>query len=200
MIPKNVISCWFGRGKKSDLFLRCADSKRRVLHDWNFIDVTEDNCGDLMNEPHMAAIYARGEFAICPELARIWALNKYGGVSMDEDVEVLKPFDPLLEDEFFIGYEDASTLCGAVMGSVAGGMTIRHIWDNFPRSGDGSLKPTAYMPGQWLREIDCKKYPPRYFFPYLYNQKPEDAVITPDTYAIHHWAGSWKDYSWKDRQ
>lgn len=198
MIPKNVISCWFGRGEKSELFKRCRESKERVLAGWNFIDITEDNCG-VMDTPHMRALAERKQYASMPELARLWALFKFGGVYLDEDVEVLKDFTPLLDQEFFIGFEDGVTLCGAVMGSEPQGATISHMSRVFPIDGDASEKPTFYTPGRMLAGVRHTAYPPEYFFPYRYDQRREDAVITPNTYAMHHWAGSWQDYNWKGK-
>lgn len=195
MIPKNVLSCWFGRGKKTDLFLKCRESKERILAGWNFIDVDEDNCADLMETPYMKATHARGEFVKCTELARIWALYTHGGVYLDEDVEVLKPLDPLLDRQFFIGREDANFANGAVMGSRAYGSTICSLLHKFPTLTEGRDGAHTYGPGYLTHELTAMGYdttlPPEFFYPYLWNQTPDQAVITENTYAVHHWAKSW---------
>lgn len=194
MIPKNVLSCWFGRGEKTDLFKRCRESKLLVLDGWNFIDVDEDHCGDLMSTPYMRSVHARGEFVKCTELARLWALFTYGGVYMDEDVEAVKPFDPLLDRPFFIGREDARWTNGAVIGSVGGGAAVTALLADFPRDTQGSQPANAYGPlylTPRVAQLGVDVLPPEYFYPYRCGQTPAQAVITPNTYAMHHWAGSW---------
>jgi mannosyltransferase OCH1-like enzyme len=196
MIPKIVLSCWFGRGEKTDLFKRCRESKEKVLKDWTFIDVNEDNCDDLMDTAYMASVHARGEFVKCTELGRLWALQKYGGVYMDEDVEVLKEFDDaLLSRLFFIAREDDNWINGAVMGSIAYGHTINTLVGTFPQETEGRLGAHNYGPGFLTDRLSAMPgtpvLPPEYFYPYLWNQTPEQAVITENTYAVHHWAKSW---------
>ena len=50
-------------------------------------------------------MYRNQRWAYLSDYMRFYALNKYGGIYFDTDVEVLKSFDDLLENEFFIGYE-----------------------------------------------------------------------------------------------
>lgn len=169
MIPKIVLSAWFGRGKKSDLFLRCREAKEKLLPktEWNYIDVDEDNCGSLMSTPYMQAVVARGEFVKCTELARIWALLTYGGVYMDEDVEPVRPFEPLLETKhvdggplrFFVGREGARVgekeyINGAVMGSEKSGAVAQILFKMFPSYSDGREKAHFYGPGFLTREVE----------------------------------------------
>lgn len=194
MIPRNVLSCWFGRGEKSELFKRCRESKERILAGWNFIDVNEDNCA-MMHMPYMKAVHERGEFVKCTELGRLWALCVYGGVYMDEDVEAVKPFDPLLDRQFFIGREDDRWVNGAVMGSKQMAMTAVQLLGGFPVDSDGRELANVYGPKYLtakLAEIGFTDIlPPEYFYPYSFGQTRKQAVITPNTYAMHHWAGSW---------
>lgn len=195
MIPKNVLSCWFGRGQKSDLFKRCRESKERVLSGWRFIDVNEDTCPALMEVPYMKAVHARGEFVKCTELGRLWALAAYGGVYLDEDVEVVRPFDPLLERSFFIGREDTAWVNGAVIGSRLMGDIALSLFEAFPAETDGRELANVYGPKfltSWLRQIGFTDIlPPEFFYPYAFGQTRDQAVITPNTYAMHHWAASW---------
>lgn len=169
MIPKKLISCWFGRGKKNDLFLRCREAKERVLPrgEWEWIDVDEDNCGPLMGTRYMQSVISRGEFVKCTELARIWALLAHGGVYMDEDVEPIRPLDPLLElphkdgalIRFFVGREGAKPgerewINGAVMGSEPGGVAASVLFEMFPTETEGREGAHFYGPGFLTHEIE----------------------------------------------
>jgi mannosyltransferase OCH1-like enzyme len=199
MIPRILLSCWFGRGRKSDLFLACQETKRRVLPDWLTFECNEDTIDTaIMASPYMQAVLARGEFVKATEIGRLWALHRFGGVYMDEDVRVLKPFDPLLGVPFFIGWEDTRYLNGAVMGSVAGGETVSALLKAFPLDSDGSQKATAYGPvflTEQLRNVDCIKHPPEHFYPWHHAHSFSPETIGPQSYAIHMWAGSWKEYA-----
>lgn len=182
MIPKHVLSCWFGRGQKSDLFLRCREAKEKFLprsEGWVYIDVDEDNCGPLMTTTYMRSVIARGEFVKCTELARIWALLEYGGVYMDEDVEPVRSFDPLLSlphvdgapARFFIGregghkgdkryvdgaqVEEKEWINGAVMGSEKASVVSQVLYEMFPSYSDGRGRARFYGPEFLTREIEA---------------------------------------------
>lgn len=43
MIPKIIHYCWFGRGEKSDLILKCIDSWKKYCPDYEIIEWNEDN-------------------------------------------------------------------------------------------------------------------------------------------------------------
>ena len=43
MIPKKIHYCWFGRNPKNPLIVKCIDSWKRVLHDYEIIEWNEDN-------------------------------------------------------------------------------------------------------------------------------------------------------------
>lgn len=199
MIPKNLISCWFGRGERSDLFKHCTATKRKILSEWNVIEINEDTIDPgLLASPYMQSCIERKQWVKCTELGRLWGLSRHGGVYMDEDVEALKPLDPLLGVPFFIGYEDGTTLNGAVMGSVPGGETIKTLLEGFPIAGDASLKATHYGPLYLTKALagsDVTKHPPEAFYPYKWDQDFSYAIVTDKTYAAHHWAGSWKGYT-----
>ncbi len=196
VIPRNLISCWFGRGEKSDLFKRCEESKRRVLPDWERIEVNEDTIDlNVLVSPYMRGVLERGEFVKATELGRLWGLWRYGGVYCDEDIEILRPFDPLLVDPFFIGKEDATNINGAVIGSTAKGWDISRLYWAFPRDSEGKEKATAYGPGflttylQDRHASHAKVYQPEFFYPVHFTGSGK---ITENSYTDHKWCGSWK--------
>ena len=201
MIPRILHSAWFGGGEKTDLFKRCIDSQRAVHPDWTFIETNEDNFGLWMQTPYVRAVLQRGDWVKATELARLVALQDVGGVYCDCDVEVLRPFDTLIADDarhrgFFLGRESAKYLNGAVMGAEPGHPVVTQLVRRFPAATDGRLGAHAYGPAFLTREIRRLKaaahvLPPDFFFPYDFTQTPDQMVLTPNTYAAHHWAMSW---------
>ena len=198
MIPKIIHNAWFGRAEKSDLFKRCIESWHRIHPDWDYVETTEDNIG-LLHTPYLRSVLERGEFVKAAEIARLAALSRMGGVYLDADVELLKPLDPLLAETFFAAWEDASCINGAVMGSVAHGELISLLTGNFPINSFGDEPANHYGPiyitdqlrPRLLNGETITVFPPEYFYPFLWNQTAKQAVITTNTYAIHHWAKSW---------
>lgn len=201
MIPKIIHNAWFGRGKKADHFKRCMDTWHVIHPDWQYMETNEDTLDPLLaSTPYIKGVLERGEFVKATELGRIAALYAYGGIYLDADVEVIKPLDGLLDNEAFIGREDDKHVNGAVMGSQPGNGFLHHLVFGFPAFTDGELPANHYGPlyltkmlAIWQRQGDgvVTVYPPEFFYPYNWDQKLEDAVITPQTVAIHHWAKSW---------
>ena len=61
--------------------------------------------------------YAAKKYAFVSDYVRLWALEREGGLYMDVDFEVYKPFDDLMEEyEAFAGYEGSK--CNPVMMGV----------------------------------------------------------------------------------
>ncbi|MRI31604.1 mannosyltransferase [Endozoicomonas sp. OPT23] len=104
-IPKIVHFCWFGPADYSLTIKRCISSWKHHLSDYEIRFWNEDSF-DIKNHPFVSAAYQAGMFAFVSDYVRMYALNKYGGIYLDTDVEVYKDFIPLLSFDFFIGLED----------------------------------------------------------------------------------------------
>ena len=122
---------------------------------------------------------------------------------MDYDVELIKPLDPLLDKRFFLARELPESINGAVMGSVPQSFASQLLLSKFPAFTNGEWPANHYGPIFLTREIETAMaegvLPPSeieiltadYFYPYLWRDQPDRSRCTENTYAIHHWAGSW---------
>lgn len=147
-----------------------------------------------LTRDHWAKAANGAQFA---DLIRLEALIRWGGVYVDQDVEPLRPLDPLLGVPAFAAWEDARSVPNAVMGAVAGHPAIRACLDlmvsRLPgptwEAGPGVLTET--LPGR----SDVLLLPPGSFYPYHYREKHrsgEDFRATqPWAFVVHHWWGSW---------
>lgn len=203
MIPKRIINCWFGGGKKTDLFEHCLRTQREVSG-WEVIEVNEQTIDPkLLETPYMRNVLARGhagdkgEFVKATELGRLWGLWCFGGVYMDADVELLRPLNPLLSARFFIGREDEHYLNGAVLGSVPCGVVISELLDCFSTNDAGEKSAHIYGPTyltNMLKGIgercDFVEHPPEVFYPSHW-RTPTEVRVTERTVAHHRWAASW---------
>ena len=104
MIPKTIHYCWFGRGEMPQLAKDCIASWHRHMPDWNYKLWNEDNF-DVNSTPYTKEAYEAGKMAFVSDYVRLWALEREGGVYMDVDFEVYKPFDNLLHHHAFAGIE-----------------------------------------------------------------------------------------------
>lgn len=132
-IPRIIHYCWFGRGEMPELVQNCIASwhrhmpsltpnpspeERGICDRWQYMLWNEDNF-DIDSAPaYVQEAYAARKFAFVSDYVRLWALEQYGGLYMDVDFEVYKPFDDLLNFSAFAGYEGSKRM-PVMMGVIA---------------------------------------------------------------------------------
>jgi mannosyltransferase OCH1-like enzyme len=209
MIPKIIHYCWFGKGEMPGLALKCLESWRRFLPDFEIKVWNEDNF-DVNTFRFAAEAYKERKFAFVSDVCRLYALKEMGGIYMDTDVEFLKPLDKdILAKKAFTGFEDNLLLSSAIMGSEKNGAWINDLLPHYENRSfyldDGNLDVnpnteiiTAFMRDKRAIKIDntfqeiedyCTIYPSDYFCPKSW--KTLKIKQTNNTYCIHHFAGSW---------
>ena len=110
MIPKIIHSCWFGRGDMPELVQKCIASWHTYMPDWKYRLWSEDNF-DIASAPvYVQEAYTAKKYAFVSDYVRLWALEREGGLYFDTDVEVLRSFEPLMNDTAFIGLEESLAL------------------------------------------------------------------------------------------
>lgn len=101
---KIIHYCWFGGNPKSPVIEKCISSWKKYFPDYEIKEWNENNF-DVSCNTYVAQAYAEKKWAFVSDYCRFWALEKYGGLYFDTDVEVIKPFDDLLANEAFAGFE-----------------------------------------------------------------------------------------------
>lgn len=91
-------------GKKSPSVNRCIKSWREVMPDYDIKEWNESNF-DINSIPWVKEAISVGKWALASDCIRLWVLYKYGGIYMDTDVMVYKPFDEFLKYDFFTSVE-----------------------------------------------------------------------------------------------
>ena len=104
MIPKIIHYCWFGRNPLPPLAVKCIESWKKYLPDYEIKEWNEDNF-DVNIIPYTAEAYQQGKYAFVSDYARFWILYRYGGIYFDTDVEVIRPLDDILVRGGFMGFE-----------------------------------------------------------------------------------------------
>ena len=102
MIPKIIHYCWVGPRPMGDLSRRCVESWQKHLPDYHLKFWNDQNAP--MEHPFMKRMYESGRFGFVPDYLRFWALEKFGGVYLDCDVELLGSLDPYLGEDTFLSF------------------------------------------------------------------------------------------------
>lgn len=106
MIPKIIHYCWFGGNPLPELEQRCLSSWHEHMPDWEYKWWNEEMF-DISQAPlYVRQAYEARKFAFVSDYVRLWALEKFGGLYMDVDFMVYRPFDGLMTQyAAFAGYE-----------------------------------------------------------------------------------------------
>lgn len=209
MIPKILHYCWFGNGEMPELALKCLESWRKYLPDYEIVVWNEENF-DVNMYRFSSEAYKEQKFAFVADVCRLYALKNMGGIYLDTDVEFLRPLDEkMLQQKAFTGFEDNLLLSSAIMGSEKNGDWINDLLPYYANRSfyleDGShdVNPNTEIITEFMKtrknvqinntfqELDgyCTIYPSDYFCPKSW--KTLKIKQTPNTYCIHHFAGSW---------
>lgn len=106
MIPKIIHYCWFGGNPLPELEQRCLASWHQHMPDWEY-KLWNEETFDIAAAPlYVRQAYEAKKYAFVSDYVRLWALEKYGGLYMDVDFMVYRPFDELMNQyAAFAGYE-----------------------------------------------------------------------------------------------
>lgn len=214
MIPKIIHYCWFGRGEKNALAIKCIESWKKILPDYELKEWNEDNF-DVNLYPYAKEALENRKFAFVTDVVRLYALYHEGGVYMDTDVEVIKTYDPFLHHHMFSGFESDNNVPTGMMAAEKGSVWAMELLNQYNNrhfvNEDGSFDQTTntttitnYMLEKGIilnnKYQDfpglCTMYPSEYFCP----KDHRDGIIrcTDKTICIHHFSGSWIDFSKKE--
>lgn len=115
MIPKIIHYCWFGRNPIPKHLQKCMDSWSEILPDYEIMRWDEESF-DVESTAWTKEAYEKKKYAFVSDYVRLVALKQFGGIYFDTDVFVKKPFDSLLPNRAFMGFENDLYLTSAVMG------------------------------------------------------------------------------------
>ena len=208
MIPKIIHYCWFGRGEKTELAKKCISGWRELYPDFEIREWNEDN-SDCLSMPFMAEAYSAKKYAFVSDVMRLIALEQYGGVYFDTDVEAVRDITPLLNEEGIIGFEnDQFVNSGQIMAAVPHHPVVQAMIEEYRKlhymQPDGSVTPvgcprlnTDVMERFGLVRNGLEQsvagihvYPADYFNPL--DSATGKLIKTENTYSIHWYSMSWR--------
>lgn len=225
MIPKIIHYCWLSNDPIPTELQTCMESWRKYLPEyelilWNF-DRFPKSQSKWVNDA-----FDNKKYAFAADYIRIYALYHYGGIYLDMDVEVVKPFEPFLNLNTMLGYENSKSggLEVAAFGVQKHSPWMKACLDYYDTrvfvNEDGSFNVQP-LPGVIKRCLErngyklCKVvnlqeaermmddceipvFPFEYFSPK--NHVNGKIYNTPKTVTIHHFAGSWLPWYFRMEQ
>lgn len=215
MIPKVIHYCWFGRNPLPELAVKCIESWKKYLPDYEIKEWNEDNF-DVNSIQYTKEAYEAKKYAFVSDYARFKILKEYGGLYFDTDVEVIKSLYPIIADGPFMGCEEICDLSNKKLICINPGLGLAaepnmQIYDEIldyysklsfvlPNKSYNLATVVQYTTEILLRHnLQCvnsiqevmgiKIYPKEYFCPLDYTTKV--LKITDKTFTIHHYSDSW---------
>lgn len=213
MIPKIIHYCWFGYGPMPELALKCIESWHRNMPDYKYMLWDEDSF-DVNDHPYAKEAYESRKYAFVSDVVRLKALAEYGGIYLDVDFMVYKPFDDLLHYTAFAGFEGSkhNPVMMGVIASEPGGQWVTEQLMNYEERHflvDGKMdlmtnvkfitdrmKENGFIPnGEEQDYKDLHILPVDYFCPRL---TTGEYLFSSNTYSEHLGNdSSWAPKSWK---
>lgn len=197
-----------------ELALKCIESWHKYMPDWEYKLWNEDNF-DINSYQYTKEAYTEKKYAFVSDVARLKALVEEGGIYLDIDFEVYRPFDDLLHYQAFAGFEGSKTnpVMMGVIASQPSGTWVKeqmkiYLNRSFIVNGKADLTPNVRLVTDNMithgfrpdgKEQDYKDlhiFPVEYFCP---RQTTGEYHRTHNTYCEHKGVSSWaKDLpNWK---
>lgn len=212
-IPKIIHYCWVGGNEKPESVQYCINSWKKYCPDYEIIEWNETNYDFTQNE-YMKEAYDAKKWGFVPDYARLDIIYKYGGFYLDTDVELIKNFDDLLDNESVFGFEDTGeneffVSCGLGFGAKPKNPLIKKLLDSYnnlkfklsdnnydltpaPKINTPIFEQNNFIMNNKYQTINGDTiYPSEYFCPKIF--VTGKMKITKNTHSIHHFTASWMD-------
>lgn len=214
MIPKIIHYCWLSSDPIPQELEGYMKSWKIFLPDYEFMLWNAERF-KIDENIWVKEAFEHKKYAFAADYIRLFALYEYGGIYLDMDVEVLKSFNPLLHLESMVCFEKhGDHLEMAAFGAAKHSLWIKECLSYYDKRAflnDGKLATKilpvvineilasnfTIVPVKDLKEAsiisdnpyELKVLPSEFFSPKYY--WTGEIVITPNTYCIHYFFGSW---------
>lgn len=213
MIPKIIHYCWFGRGEKPENILRYISGWHQKMPEYQIIEWNEDNFDINNSIEYVKEAYEAQKYAFVSDYVRLYVLEKYGGIYLDTDIEILKSPEPLFQEaELVTGFEMQKILITAFIACEKSNHIIKEFIALYQelhfknQRGSYDLTPINNRFTELMRKYGLvldntyqilqekiKIYPYHVFCGIDIENSHQ--VIGNETYTVHHFQASWKEKS-----
>ncbi len=197
MIPKKIFTIWISDKPLPEKYHKAC--KTHAIEGYSEKYITLKDCREVARDfSYVKEAIAAKKYIKVTDFVRMYYLYKEGGIYLDCDMEVLKPFGPLLRSSMFVGRESEKNIANSIIGAQKGHPLLKRylqlVEENFKGGGEMVFEPaerlfTDLVMGQYGKFKNVTIYPPEYFFPFDENGKGK---VTKNSYTYHYFTRSWK--------
>lgn len=199
MIPKIIHYCWLSNDPVPEEFKKYMATWKEKMPEYQFVK-WDFSRFDKASSKWVGDAFDNKKYAFAADYIRLYAVYSMGGIYMDMDIEVLKSFDDLLDTDYMMAYEseENTNIEAGCFGAKKGAPFIKEILDsyknkNFIKSDGGfDMTPLPKIMNSVLAE---SSYDIQFMDWHTFTNKSFDTGVESPierSYAIHHFAGSWK--------
>jgi mannosyltransferase OCH1-like enzyme len=218
MIPKIIHYCWLSGDPIPEDYKRCMATWKQKLPDYEIM-LWDTKRFDIDKTVWTRQAFDTCMYACASDYIRLYAVYHYGGIYLD--MEVIKPFDPLLDSEIMLADETPyqKSLEAGCFGAVKGHPYIKKCMEYFenncffdPAETENILNMQVskryiyistlilpeimkYILELFFHEKKYKIYPWEYFT--AKNVMTGVIEKTRNTYTIHHFATQYHSEEWR---
>lgn len=215
MIPKIIHYCWLSNDPIPTSLQEYMKSWKKFLPDYEFMLWNFDRF-NKESSTWVQEAFKRKKYAFAADYIRLYAVYNYGGFYLDMDVEVIKPFDNLLNLKSAICWQDKQNgFEAACFGAEKHSSWLKECLEyyhnrNFIQpNGKMDIKPLPRIMEDTLRNNGYDIRSVQSISEALFSSHEKEIAILPnsffspksyitgiiestaDTYSIHHFAASW---------
>ncbi|MDR3312087.1 MAG: glycosyl transferase [Spirochaetaceae bacterium] len=220
MIPKIIHYCWLSGDPFPAEYQRCMDTWKAKLPDYEFI-LWDTQRFDIHSVAWTKQASETQLYACAADYIRLYAVYTYGGIYLDTDMEVVKPFDDLLDSGLMLAYENhiSENLEAGCFGAEKGHPYIKKCLEYF--EGRNLFAPALLSKIQGLPKAERHDFISPLLSPeimkqaldaYVTGAKPVvfpndyftarnivtgEIEATGNTYTIHHFGAQYHSKEWR---
>lgn len=101
------------------------DSWKKFLPDYEFV-LWDLERFDIKTSQWVKEAFEARKYAFAADYIRLYAVYNYGGIYMDMDVEVVRPFDDLLASPYILGLESEKGVEAGVFGAERYSLLVKN--------------------------------------------------------------------------
>lgn len=209
MIPKIIHYCWFGNSSKSPQVLEYINTWKSRCPEYQIIEWNERNF-DICSNRYCKEAYERKKWAFVSDYVRLKVLYEHGGIYLDTDVELKKNINSLLNFNAVFGFETEKHIQSSFFACTKNNEIIKELLDDYEKkvfiydNNKINTIPNIILFTEVINNIFKGLNPCKIniinnvaIFPWQYFSAKSlvdgKIYIIEDTYAVHHFSGSWLD-------
>jgi hypothetical protein len=211
MIPKTIHYCWFSGESYPQLIKDCLHSWEEILSGYSI--KKWDTTNTKFDIPFAQRAFKEKKWAFLTDYIRMKILFEEGGIFLDTDVLMIKPFDDLLTYQSFWNFADNGMVEPVVIGAQKGNLLVRQcmkVYENIDEKELASytfveipkvITPifigAGFKPNNQTQIIESDIVLNNIAFcslPFIEADKRHPfSYTTSNSYAIHLWNANWID-------